>query len=255
MRLHYLLWVGILIMNDHLRTSAEGLEFISKWEGCILKPYKDIVGLRTIGVGHLIKPGENFPDGVEISRERALEILAADVKICEDAIKKNIKVSLNQNQFDALVSFGFNCGTGVYSTSGACISLNQGKYEEVPEKLLDWSKIKVNGVLKVNKGLFNRRKSEGELFAKNIQNSSMPLEDESKKEVVYLTWDILSLKEAQNYLKILGLYKINLDGLWGPKTEKALKDFSSQNNLSLGDNPKLKIPFDTFAALKTAAGK
>ena len=45
-------------MNDDLKTSKSGLEFITKWEGCILKPYKDIAGLRTIGVGHLIKPGE-----------------------------------------------------------------------------------------------------------------------------------------------------------------------------------------------------
>ena len=67
-------------INDAMSTSKNGLEFISKWEGCILKPYKDIAGLRTIGVGHLIKPGENFPDGVEITKEKALEILANDVK-------------------------------------------------------------------------------------------------------------------------------------------------------------------------------
>lgn len=237
-------------MNDHLQTSKEGLEFITKWEGCVLKPYRDIAGLRTIGVGHLIKPGENFPDGVEISREKALDLLAADVKLCEDAIKKNIKVPLTQNQFDALVSFGFNCGVGVYSTSGACAALNSGNYAEVPDKLLDWSKAKINGVLKINKGLFNRRKSEGELFARTDQKqvSSPPKNS-------FIKWDILSLKEAQNYLKILGLYKLNLDGLWGPGTEKALKEFSIQKGLDLGDNPKTQIPFDTFSALKAAAGK
>ena len=90
-------------MNDHLQTSKEGLEFITKWEGCVLKPYKDIAGLRTIGVGHLIKTGENFPVGVEISREKALEILAADVKLCEDAIKKKTRVLENKEFWEGKV--------------------------------------------------------------------------------------------------------------------------------------------------------
>lgn len=155
----------------NMKTSATGLEFIAKWEGCILKPYKDIAGLRTIGIGHLILPSENFPDGVSITKEQALELLAKDVVKCESAISKNIKVPLNQNQFDALVSFGFNCGTGVYATSSACKELNGGKYDKVPELLLLWSKAKVNGVMQTVSGLYNRRKSEGELFVKPAEES------------------------------------------------------------------------------------
>ena len=226
-------------MNDQLETSSSGLEFISRWEGCVLKPYKDIVGLRTIGVGHLIKPGENFPDGIEITKEKALEILAKDVKICEDAIKKNIKVPLTQSQFDALVSFGFNCGVGVYASSSACAALNLGKYEEVPAKLLDWSKVKINGVLQVNKGLYNRRKSEGELFSG--KNSSL------------IIWDKNSLIEAQKYLNKLGLYTVKIDGLWGPATAKAIDDFEAKSGVSAGNDKKTKVTQDFFEALKTAA--
>jgi lysozyme len=169
-------------MNDNMFTSQHGLEFIAKWEACILKPYRDVAGLRTIGVGHLIKPGENFPDGELITRERALEILAGDVGMCEAAIKSAIKVSLNQNQFDALVSFGFNCGTGVYSSSEACKALNLGKYEDVPALLLNWCKARVGGQLVVVKGLYNRRKSEGELFIKEEDQdaSSSVLTEEEK---------------------------------------------------------------------------
>ena len=171
-------------MNDNLKTSQHGLEFIAKWEGCILKPYKDIAGLRTIGIGHLIKAGEVFPDGVEITRGKALELLAQDVGLCEAAIKKSIKVKLNQNQFDALVSFGFNCGVGVYTTSSACKDLNEGKYDQVPEKLLMWSKAKIKGQLVTVQGLYNRRKSEGELFTKlsdENQASSVKFSEEEKK--------------------------------------------------------------------------
>lgn len=165
-------------MNESLKISHAGLKFISDWEGCVLKPYRDIAGYRTIGVGHLITAGESFPDGIEISLEKALQILAVDVQKCEKAIKNSIKVELNQNQFDALCSFGFNCGTGVYTSSGACKMLNQGNYDQVPVRLLDWSKARIKGVLKVSPGLYNRRKSEGQLFARQPQIVAVETEPE-----------------------------------------------------------------------------
>lgn len=229
-------------MNDHLRTSKNGLDFITKWEGCVLKPYKDIAGLRTIGVGHLIKPGENFPDGVEITMGKALEILTNDVILCENSIKSRIKVPLNQNQFDALVSFGFNCGTGVYLLSDACKTLNKGDYSLVPEKLLAWSKVKINGVMQVSKGLYSRRKSEGELFMK-------PVNDKDSQDGAII-WDKNTLKEAQTYLSKICLYDKSIDGLWGPGTSSGLTQFASQNCVSLGDDPKTKIPRAVFELLK-----
>ena len=223
-----------------MKTSKNGLEFIAAWEGCVLKPYKDIAGLRTIGIGHLIKPGENFPDGVEITKEKAFELLASDVKICEDAIATSIKVTLNQNQFDALVSFGFNCGTGVYTKSDACKDLNKGNYKDFPEKILSWSKARINGKLVTNKGLYNRRVSEGLLFSENAVEQTM------------ITWDVTTLKEAQGHLKRLGLYSKSIDGIWGVGTESALMSFSSSKNISLGDDPRNQIPVDLFEALKTS---
>ncbi len=223
-------------MNDSMKTSKAGLKFIAQWEGCVLKPYRDIAGLRTIGIGHLIKPGENFLDTIEITIEKAYELLASDVEICERAIKAHINVELNQDQFDALVSFGFNCGTGVYKTSKACKVLNAGKYEEVPKNLLQWSKARINDVLRVNKGLYNRRKSEGELFA--------------TRHVAIIVWSSASLKEAQNYLKKLNLYTLKIDGIWGPGTAGALTKFANSNNLVLGSNFKKEIPLAVFENLK-----
>lgn len=232
-------------INDGMKTSKAGLDFIARWEGCVLKPYKDIAGLRTIGIGHLIKPGEDFPDGVEISKERALEILAGDVKLCEDSIKLRIKVPLNQNQFDALVSFGFNCGTGVYLLSDACKALNEGKYDEVPQRLLAWSKAKINGVLQVNQGLYNRRKSEGELFAKSTGVSPVANPPETT-----VAWTVDLLKEAQSCLKKLGLYSLKVDGLWGPGTSGALTKFANNNNVVLGQNLKEGISSSALEKLR-----
>ncbi len=232
-------------VNDSLKTSQNGLEFISKWEGCVLKPYKDIAGLRTIGIGHLIKPGENFPDGVEITKQKALEILASDVRICEESIRLNIKVPLNQNQFDALVSFGFNCGTGVYKNSDACKALNQGKYSEFPDLILAWSKARINGVLQTNKGLYNRRKSEGELFSKLVDEATI-----SKPEMV--KWTKTTLTKAQEILSRLNLYKLKIDGIWGPGTQSALQTFATQKGLILGQNPKEEISNEVYKVLMSS---
>ena len=221
-------------MNDNLKTSQAGLEFITKEEGLVLKPYKDIAGLRTIGVGHLIKPGENFPDGAEISREKALEILAKDVENCESRIKENIKVPLNQNQFDALVSFGFNCGVGVYANSGVVQAIRSAQFDLVPQKLLEWSKARIGGVLQISKGLYNRRKREGELFSRPIQ-----LNDQQ-----FVLWTTPLMTEVQTRLKKLGLYTLNIDGLFGPGTSKAITEFSkkissSDSNPAAGISQKL----------------
>lgn len=220
-----------------MKTSKNGLEFIAKWEGCVLKPYKDIAGLRTIGVGHLIKPGENFPDGVEITEEKAFELLAADVKICEEAVNKHIKVPLNQNQFDALISFGFNCGTGVYTSSEACKILNYGNYNDFPDKILSWSKVTMNGVKVTSKGLYNRRVAEGKLFT---------LPDGE----IMMSWNPTSIKEAQEKLKSLGLYMKSVDGIWGPGTEFAIKAFATEKAIDAGQSPNKQIPVRLFEALK-----
>ena len=217
-------------MNDHLKTSQSGLELIAKWEGIVLKPYKDIAGLRTIGIGHLIKSGENFPDGVEITREKAFDLLASDVAICEEAIKKHIKAPLNQNQFDALVSFGFNCGTGVYVNSGVATAVNSKNFDKVPEKLTEWSKARVNGVLQTVTGLLNRRKHEAEVFMKPdsscvISNFPVP-------------WNKEMLKEAQSLLKELGLYALSVDGVWGPGTKTAVEQFAESKSIEIVDSKR-----------------
>ena len=244
--------------NSLMKTSKAGLDFIARWEGCVLKPYKDIAGLRTIGIGHLIKPNENFPDGVEITKEKALELLAEDVKKCEDSIIARIKVPLNQNQFDALVSFGFNCGTGVYVLSDACKSLNAGDYKTFPEKLLQWSKVRINGVLQQNKGLYNRRTSEGELFSRPVAAANVQTvteENQKDKPVEMLMWDSSTLKSAQSSLQSLNLYSLKIDGIWGRGTLAGLTTFAKSKNLSLGQDPRKGVPMELFTALKNASEK
>lgn len=145
-----------------MKVDQSGLDFIARWEGVVLRVYKDVVGIPTIGVGHVLLPGESFPNG--ITREKALEILAKDVAKCEAAITKYITQPLNQNQFNALASFTFNCGTGALQQSTVRRKLNNGDYEGAADALLMWNK--AGG--KFNRGLANRRADERKLFLKPV---------------------------------------------------------------------------------------
>lgn len=150
-------------------TSQNGLEFITKLEGLVLHVYKDVAGLDTIGIGHLIRPGEHF---TTITREEAYALLAVDVKKFEQKIQEHVRAPLSQNQFDALVSFFFNVGTGVLyddknkrmADTGIAIALAAGRLNDVPAEMMKWCKARVNGKVVVVKGLENRRKAETELF-------------------------------------------------------------------------------------------
>lgn len=143
-------------MSDH------GLDLLKEWEGCVLKPYKDSGGKWTIGVGHLITTEEKKSGKFNgaITMEEALDLLACDIQPAEYVVNDAVKVSLTQNQFDALVSFAFNCGCMAFRHSTLCALLNQGQYDQVPVQLLRWNK--VGG--KVCDGLVKRRACEIKLW-------------------------------------------------------------------------------------------
>lgn len=171
--------------NENLNIDQSGLDFISRWEGCILKVYRDVCNLKTVGVGHLITPAEDphYPDNMPITREHAMQLLDYDVQQCVRAIQQNIRVQLNQNQFNALCSFAFNCGVGVTKNSGVARAINENRFGDVKDALLQWAKCKINGVLQVNKGLYNRRLSEAQLFNKPCEAPVAQYEAFSQEEL------------------------------------------------------------------------
>ena len=225
--------------NDELKTSLAGLDLITKWEGLKLSRYTCIAGKPTIGVGHVILPGENYQT---ITREQAMDILAKDVERFEKAVKKHITVKLNQNQFDALVSFIFNTGEGGIVNTGVQKAVNSGNFADVPAKLLEWSKARIKGVLQTNQGLYNRRLSEGQLFSKPVRQTEI-------SEIKMVPWTKDTLAKAQESLKKIGLYNLKIDGIWGPGTQAAVLGFANQKGLLLGTNPKIEIPIELYKAL------
>jgi lysozyme len=140
--------------------SDKGLSLISGFESFSARPYHgdaDKPTILTIGYGHVIKTGEIF---TKFTQEQAFELLRKDCKIAEKCINEYLGIPLNQNQFDALVSFVFNVGCNAFKYSTMLFLLNNKHLDDAADEFGKW--IYANGV-KVN-GLVNRREKERELF-------------------------------------------------------------------------------------------
>lgn len=175
-----------------MKTSQKGIDLIKQFEGCRLSAYKCPAGVWTIGYGHTygVKAGQ------KISQKQADEFLKEDLKSFEAAVNKYVKVSLTQNQFDALVSFSFNVGSEALRTSTLLRLLNQGKYEEAAEQFDRWVFVS----FKKLDGLVRRRKAEKELFLDHSETKLKP-----KYKVIASALNVRA-GAGMNY-KIVGLLK------------------------------------------------
>ena len=148
-----------------MKISKVGLDLIKSFEGCQLKAYRCPAGVWTIGWGTTepvngVKPHE----GMRITREQADQLLVSHLKRYEDAVNR-LGVPLNQNQFDALVCFCYNLGTGIFKGS-LLNAIKSKQWTNVASQILLYNKARVNGKLTVLKGLDRRRKAESALFLK-----------------------------------------------------------------------------------------
>ena len=148
-----------------MRISPRGLSLLKQFEGCSLTTYKDSAGLFTIGYGHLIADGRTLPDSAKykITQKQADLLLKYDVIPREKAVERLCTVPLNQNEFDALVSFVFNLGAGCFQRSTIRQKLNRGDRAGAAKVLLRYNR--AGG--KVIKGLVTRRMAEFKLFMSN----------------------------------------------------------------------------------------
>lgn len=155
---------------DNLKTSEVGYNLIKKYEKFVPKLYSNDGGGGggncTIGYGHLIHEGPCTPAdfaryGNGISLPEAEATLRTDAEIVEDTIRRNVKVSLSQNQFDGLVSFLFTLGEGSFKSSRLLGFLNAGDFNSVPIEMRKF--IYSNG--KLANGLVPRREEEAQLFS------------------------------------------------------------------------------------------
>ena len=149
-----------------MSTSVAGRKAITAHEGNVLTAYPDpATGGEpwTIGVGHTSAAGlPKVVKGMRITAAQSDEILSRDLKTFEAGVRSAVKVPLNQNEFDALVSLAFNIGLGAFSKSTLVKKLNAGDRAGAADQFLVWNK----AAGKVMKGLSSRRASERSLFLK-----------------------------------------------------------------------------------------
>lgn len=154
-----------------MRTSQRLIAMIKKEEGFRAKMYNCPAGHCTIGYGTKLHDGpicghpseEPYKNG--ITEERALELLLEEVERVEAAILRFVKVPLTQGQFDALVDFVYNLGSGRLQHSTLLYKLNGGDYAGAAKEFGRWV---FAGKSKLP-GLVARRAKEMEMFNEPVQ--------------------------------------------------------------------------------------
>lgn len=148
-----------------MKTSPTGIDLIKESEGFRSEAYLCPAGVWTIGFGTIRHAnGERVEKGETTTEEEATADLAYDVGDAERVIKRNVIKPLNQNQFDALVSFVYNVGAANFIGSTLIRLLNQGNYAWAAEQFDRWTyanKVKLPG-------LVTRRAAERALFLKGV---------------------------------------------------------------------------------------
>jgi len=142
--------------NKIMKISEKGLDLIKFYEGCEYNAYKCVAGVLTIGYGHT----KGVKEGDLITQQEADALLLHEMDEYEGYINNMVTVDLEQNQFDALVSWVFNLGSSNLSSSTLLKKINNKEFDAVPEQIKRWNK--AGG--KVLDGLIKRRNSEALLF-------------------------------------------------------------------------------------------
>jgi len=140
--------------------TQDGIDLIKRFEGFSTTVYFCPAGYPTIGYGHVVKKGGGFSGG--ITKVEAEELLRQDVQIAERAVLRLIRVPLTNGEFDALVSFTYNLGSGALQRSTLRRKVNREEHTEVPAEFMRW--VWAGG--RKLRGLVKRRKFEAFLWFK-----------------------------------------------------------------------------------------
>lgn len=152
---------NMLGIPESMSVSNKGVDLICEFEGKRLVAYDDGVGVWTIGFGTIKYPsGNRVKKGDTCTLEQAKEYMRHDLMEFEHTVNSSVKVPLNQNQFDALVSLAYNIGSSAFKSSTLVKKLNTGDYQGAADQFNVW----VNAGGKRMQGLVNRRDREKLLF-------------------------------------------------------------------------------------------
>ncbi|MCW6665850.1 glycoside hydrolase family protein [Aerococcaceae bacterium NML191219] len=194
------------MVNSNMKISTKGISLVREFEGLRLNAYRDPVGIWTIGYGHT----KGVYPGMTITEEQANHFLNEDLKTHASGIFRYIKVKLNQNQFDALVSFHFNLGANILQGSTLLTYINNQQWQAAAEEMKLYNR--AGG--QVLAGLRRRRQAEAELFLSQTPVRTSPV----KSRQQYYT-----VVSGDSLWRIAQLHRITVDEL------VQLNGFSSSN--------------------------
>lgn len=139
-----------------MQASYRLIQKIKEFEGCRLYAYRDAKGKLTIGMGHT----KGVKAGMAISMVQAEELLRQDLAESERYVN-SLKLELTQDEFDAVVDFVFNCGSGNFAKSTLYKYIRHRATDlMIAREFMAW--VRSGGV--VLKGLVARRKWEAETY-------------------------------------------------------------------------------------------
>lgn len=163
-----------------MKTSKKGLDIIKKYEGFRNAPYLCAAGVPTIGFGSTY-----YEDGRRVKltdepilRARAEELLKNVLNGFEEDVNYLVTSRINQNQFDALVSFTYNLGSDIdddvipegLGDSTLLKKVNKNPNDEtIANEFKKWNKATINGKRQILKGLVKRRNEEAFLYFTPIE--------------------------------------------------------------------------------------
>lgn len=151
-------------------TSAQGLALIQQYEGFRAEPTRLPDGNWLVGYSHVRvgAPGE------AVNENEAVELLTLDVAAYEKLVNARVTQTINQAQFDALVSFAFSVGAESFEQSQVLRRVNAGDFVAAACALDAWRKADVGGETVIVDTLVRRRAAEKALFLRDMANDAAP---------------------------------------------------------------------------------
>lgn len=168
--------------------SKKGLDLIKSFEGCRLTAYRcpaNVCNVWTIGWGHTA----DVYEGMKITQAQADAFLVEDMKKYEAYVRAT-GLTLNQNQFDALVSFTYNCGNGNLKTL-----IKNRTLPQIADALLLYNK----GGGKVLNGLVRRRKAERELFLSAVEKAEEKANTQPSEHITSIAKEVIAGKYGNGH--------------------------------------------------------
>lgn len=200
-----------------------GLALIKQFEGCRLAAYQCSAGVWTIGYGHTA----GVHKGMKIMQAQADEYLKQDIAKFEKYINNPSYVpftdKLNQNQFDALVSFAFNLGQGNVKKLCTGRTINQ-----IPSAMQQYCK----AAGKTLPGLQRRRKAEAALYNKKVESCAGATTTTVKESEDYSMNTIKKGSKGKSVKVWQIIIGTTADGNFGSGTENMTKTWQKNHGLT-----------------------